>query len=440
MPPGNAAADGLMALAAQSLPAEGRSDSARPRPAIRTDRITVATVAAGAALAVLVGHDGAPVWQVARVAVVGLLTSAAVVTQRWIAGRRRGWAAAGIGIVVLAASAGYLPFLAKDLGSLESVAGAVGMAAGLVLTVAGVARGGDRETVRLIVAGIVTVFVLLLTASVVGIAVAGTNVPRPAIGATPTSRGLAYEEVTLRTDDGVVLAGWYVVSANRAAVVVLHGAGSTRSNVLGEGAVLARHGFGVLMVDARGHGASGGRAMDFGWHGDADIAAAVRYLAARPDVDPERIGAVGLSMGGEEAIGATATNPLVRAVVAEGATGRTAEDAAWLSDEFGARGAFQEQIERLQDRVTDVLTSASVPTSLRAAAETSQARYLMITAGNVLDEGRAAAHVTAGAPGRAEIWTVPGAGHTDGLRTAPAEWEQRVVSFLTGALRPGPLK
>jgi dienelactone hydrolase len=428
-----------MALAAQSLPA-GHSDSAGHRRAIRSERITVATVAAGAALAVLVGHDGVPGWQAARLATVALLTGAAVVAERRWAGRRRGWAVAGAGIVVLAASAGYLPFVAKDLGSLESVAGSVGMAAGLVLTVAGMAMGGDRDSVRLIVGGVLTVFVLLLVASVVGIAVAGTNVPRPAIGATPASRGFAYEEVTLATDDGVSLAGWYVASANRAAVVLLHGAGSTRSNVLGQAAVLAGHGFGVLMVDARGHGASGGRAMDFGWHGDADIAAAIRYLAARPDVDPERIGAVGLSMGGEEAIGATATNPLIRAVVAEGATGRTAEDAAWLSDEFGARGTLQEQIEWLQDRVTDVLTSASVPASLRAAAETSQARYLMITAGDVLDEGHAAAYVTAGAPGRAEIWTVPGAGHTDGLSTAPAEWEQRVVSFLNGALRPGLVK
>ena len=156
-------------------------------------------------------------------------------------------------------------------------------------------------------------------AFVVGPAVAVTNVPRPEIGATPASKGLSYEAVTVTTPDGVRLAGWYLSSTNRAAVVLLHGAGSTRSNVLDEAAVLARHGFGVLMIDARGHGDSAGRAMDFGWHGDADIAAATGYLAERPDVDPERIGVVGMSMGGEEAVGATSTNDRIRAVVAEGA-------------------------------------------------------------------------------------------------------------------------
>jgi dienelactone hydrolase len=280
--------------------------------------------------------------------------------------------------------------------------------------------------------------VLLLAvvlAFVVGVSVAVTNVPRPSVGATPDSRGLAYADVDLDTGDGVRLAGWYVASTNRAAVVLLHGAGSTRSDVLDQAAVLARHGFGVLMIDARGHGDSTGRAMDFGWHGDADIAAATDYLAGRPDVDPGRIGLVGMSMGGEEAIGASASNPRVRAVVAEGATARTAADESWLSDEFGVRGLVQEQLERLQDVVTDALTSASVPTSMHHAIETSGAtRYLVITAGEVAEEGHAASYLAAAAPQRVEIWSVAGSAHTAGLRTEPGAWEDRVITFLDDAL------
>ena len=40
------------------------------------------------------------------------------------------------------------------------------------------------------------------------------------------------------------------------------------------------------------------------------------------------------------------------------------------------------------------------------------------------------------APSRVEVWTVPGAGHTGGLTTDPAEWEDRVVGFLEQHLRP----
>ena len=49
-----------------------------------------------------------------------------------------------------------------------------------------------------------------------------------------------------------------------------------RSAVLDQAAVLARHGYGVLLYDARGMGRSGGRAMNFGWYGDRDLAAADR--------------------------------------------------------------------------------------------------------------------------------------------------------------------
>ena len=64
--------------------------------------------------------------------------------------------------------------------------------------------------------------------------------------------------------------------------MLLHGSGSTRSAVLDQAAVLAEGGYGVLLFDARGHGESGGRAMDFGWYGDADIAGALDYLAGAP--------------------------------------------------------------------------------------------------------------------------------------------------------------
>ena len=146
---------------------------------------------------------------------------------------------------------------------------------------------------------------------------------------------------------GVALAGWYVPGSNGAGVILRHGSGSERSATVDQAAVLARHGYAVLLVDARGHGRSAGRAMDLGWYGDLDTVAAVDFLVAQPGVDPARIGIVGLSMGAEEAIGAAAVDPRLGAVVAEGATGRTRADKAWLSEEYGAAGAVQELIDRL---------------------------------------------------------------------------------------------
>jgi len=406
--------------------------SARRRPG----RLELAAGLAGFALAILVGLDGSPGWQVARasgvVAATGLLFAAlARSSARW-----RGQLAALAGIPAIAIAAGFAPHWAKS-GPIPVQAAALLLSvASVTLVIGGTAVGtrGRRRWRRAATSAAVAV-ATGMAAFVAGPAVAATNVPRIQIEATPDSVGLEYTDVTLRTSDAVELAAWYVESSNRAAVVLLHGAGSTRSNVLEAAAVLADAGFGVLMVDARGHGDSSGRAMDFGWHGDEDVAAATTYLAGRLDVDRSRIGAVGMSMGGEEAIGASGANQLLRAVVAEGASARNAEDEGWLSEEFGARGTLQRRIELVQDWITDVLTSASVPMSLRDAVVASgDTRYLLITAGDERMEADSAAYIAAGARDRVEIWTVSGADHTGGLATAPEAWRDRVVGFLTESL------
>ena len=224
-------------------------------------------------------------------------------------------------------------------------------------------------------------------------------------------------------------------SRTGAAVVLRHGAGSTATANLAQAAVLAGHGYGVLLTDARGHGLSAGRAMDFGWYGDADIRGAVTFLVAQPDVDPARIGVVGFSMGGEEAIGALAADDRIRTVVAEGVTGRTDADQAWFSDVYGWRGAVQRAFEWVEFTLTDALTAAGKPTSLVAAVEVAAPRrVLLVTAGDVADERHAAAHVQRAAPDRVTVYEVLGAGHTEGWATDPAGWEARVVAWLDAEL------
>jgi pimeloyl-ACP methyl ester carboxylesterase len=213
-------------------------------------------------------------------------------------------------------------------------------------------------------------------------------------------------------------------------VVLLHGSGSTRSATLEHAAVLAGHGYGALLLDARGHGRSGGRAMDLGWQGDADVTAALDWLEVQPEVAPgTRFVLAGLSMGGEEAIGAAAADERVAGVVAEGATGRVAADRAWLSDAYGLRGSVQELLERAQEAVVDVLTDASPPRSLRSAASAAGVPMLLIAAGDVADEALAAEHIAEGSD-RVEVWVVPGGDHTGALATAPEAWEDRVVALI----------
>jgi pimeloyl-ACP methyl ester carboxylesterase len=418
---------------APAVPSDGPSVSS-PRRGL----IDACIVAVGAALAVLVIVDGSWGWRLLRTAAVVALTDLVLSAARPGVEPRRGRLAVVVGVVGVVVGIGFVPHLLESGLTVTAAASTVLLASGVTLLVAGTAAATrGHGWLRRLGAAVLVVLIAAVATWIAAPAIAVSNVPTSDLDAIPASVGLDVESVMVTTADGVELAGWYVPSENGAAVLVRHGSGSTRSNVLPEAAVLAEHGFGVLLLDARGHGASDGRAMDFGWYGDLDIAAGTRFLASRADVDPGQIGVLGSSMGGEEAIGAAATNDLVAAVVAEGATGRTAADKAWLSDEYGLRGTLQEQIERLQYGLTDLLTAASPPSSLRDAVNGSaDTRFLLISAGTMPDEVDAAAHIAAGAPDRVDTWTVAGAGHTAGLQLAPEEWERRVVGFLQETLLP----
>jgi esterase/lipase len=337
-----------------------------------------------------------------------------------------------LGTVVVAVGVGLVPHLLGGGAMLTAFAAVVALLIGFTLVVIGALMAlRTRGWFVRIAGGVAIVLAIALATSVIAPAVAATHARRGDIGSTPASVGLEYEDVTLSTSDGVEVAAWYLAGTNGAGLVVRHGAGSTRSDVLDQAAALVATGYAVLLMDARGHGDSAGTAMDFGWFGDLDIAAGTEYLASRPDIEADRIGAVGFSMGGEESIGAAASDTHLRAVVAEGATARTAADKEWLSDVYGWRGRLQERLEHLQDDVTEYLGSSSPPASLRSAvADATDTSFLLITAGEVSDELHAARSIAGGGVGRVEVWNIDGASHTGGFDTAPDEWQRRVVSFL----------
>ena len=64
----------------------------------------------------------------------------------------------------------------------------------------------------------------------------------------------------------------------------------TRQGKLAQARMLVRHGYGVLLLDARGYDGSEGDPNLFGWDDAKDIDAAVAWLQSRPDVRDDRIG------------------------------------------------------------------------------------------------------------------------------------------------------
>jgi pimeloyl-ACP methyl ester carboxylesterase len=327
-----------------------------------------------------------------------------------------------------------LTHIPADGQTARATAALLALLAGVTAVVADVVvlATGRRWWRRLLAIPIGAVL-LAFVAYPVAVAVYATAQPPAELGTdSPADRDLEHDDVTLSTDDDVELSGWYLPTRNGAAVVLLHGASSTRTAVLRHAEALHDMGYGVLLFDARGHGRSQGRTMDLGWYGDLDVAAAVDHLQSLPEVDDDRIGVVGMSMGGEEALGAAAGDPRIRAVVAEGAENRTYEDRDdWLPSGIG--GWLQRRIDQVTFALVDLTTPASPPIGLRDAAAVVAPRPILLIVGE--GEDAAARSIRDGAPEHVEIWET-GTAHIAGLADRGQDWRQRVESFLDRALAP----
>ena len=258
---------------------------------------------------------------------------------------------------------------------------------------------------------------------------AGTHPPR-----LPVESNAPFwaQEVAFPVGAGVVLHGWYTAGSSGAAVVLLPGSGGTRAQTMGHAAVLASHGFGVLAVDARGSGDSTGYGNLWGWTGNEDISAAVDWLARQAGVDPSRLGVVGLSMGGEEALTAAAADSRIRAVVAEGVESRVPADTWYLATDLHA--SVEQAFNSMMWTVADLWSPTEAPRPLREVVGAIQDRSVLLIAADT-DEERVVAQDLVERSSAIELWQTVGMGHVQALASAPAEWESRVVGFLMRTLR-----
>lgn len=178
--------------------------------------------------------------------------------------------------------------------------------------------------IALIVSVIIVGLYLVLP---IGLGVAAIFPSKETVGSPPAG----FDAIKLQTDDNITLSGWYAPPTNGAAIILLHGAGDSREEVRPYAEMLVRHGYGVLALDLRGHGMSGGTTNRLGWQSTPDIGAAVQYLQEREAV--QQIGGLGLSMGAEVLLGAVAEYPSLVAVAADGATRRSTEELLALPSE-----------------------------------------------------------------------------------------------------------
>jgi dipeptidyl aminopeptidase/acylaminoacyl peptidase len=159
--------------------------------------------------------------------------------------------------------------------------------------------------------------------------------PRVPPRRTPESLGIPFTDVRFPTVNGRMLHGWWIPcdETKRPALVLVHGWGRNAERMLPYVAILRPMGYHLLAFDARHHGASDRDGHASMKKFSEDIRAALDFLVCRPEADSDRVGVLGLSVGGSAAIHAAAHDTRLRAVVTVGAFAHPRE--AMLEMGFG---------------------------------------------------------------------------------------------------------
>ncbi|MFH1655244.1 MAG: alpha/beta hydrolase [Candidatus Omnitrophota bacterium] len=148
--------------------------------------------------------------------------------------------------------------------------------------------------------------------------VRNSSFPRRPLYSTPEDYGMEFEDVEFLTQDNFILKGW-LISNDMASptIIICHGFGTNRSDVLVLADFLFDAGYNILLFDFRGHGESQGWYTSFGYQEKRDLQAAVDFLRDSQGLERKEFGVIGVSMGGSIAILVAAEDQDIKAVVAD---------------------------------------------------------------------------------------------------------------------------
>jgi len=253
------------------------------------------------------------------------------------------------------------------------------------------------------------------------------------IGNPPqSSTGREYQPVTLYNEgEDIRLSGWYIPSENQAAIIVLHGYGSNRLKMISRAEILARHGYGVLLYDLRGHGESGGEVRAFGWQDLKDVKTALEFLSNCEEVDPNRIGILGFSIGGQIAIRAAADYEQIKAIIADDPGFVTVDDAPPASN---TEQKIMNFLSWIYGRSVSLWTGIPIPPGVPEKIGGITPRPIMFIDTGLADGRGLVRHFYETADEPKELWEIPGTFHGGQFEARPLEYEERIIIFFNDAL------
>jgi alpha-beta hydrolase superfamily lysophospholipase len=248
---------------------------------------------------------------------------------------------------------------------------------------------------------------------------------------------LPYEELQLKTAEGIVLSCWLIPAGERArgTVIFLHGVSECKIVGLPIAERLCKAGFNVFLYDSRRHGDSGGSVCTYGFFEKLDVSTLINYLESRPDLRVGRIGLMGSSMGAAVAIQVAALDDRVASVVAE--SGFASLRAVY--DEYQKRMTkmpwhyLRNLVIKRSEHIAHF--KASLVSPLESVKHVHVPLFFLHgTADNKIPSS-ASERVFRNAHEPKEIWLIKGARHHDMAEKGGEEYFTRIVGFFERTLQ-----
>jgi uncharacterized protein len=261
-----------------------------------------------------------------------------------------------------------------------------------------------------------------------------THAERHPIGRAPQVAAATYEDVVLRTSDGLNLRGWFFPVRGDRAAILIHGRHANRAEYQGRlervADFLIAQGFSVLLFDLRGHGDSDGDRFSLGQFERFDVASAIDFVASRGFAE-KRIALLGISLGAGTAIQELLLHPNIGALVSDSSyMDAFTEVQEVLPKEGGVPGWFTPGVF-FMTRIAFGLDGDQVrPIEVVRAHPERAILFIHCDTDPLIQVHHAQDLRAASANSQSALWIAHGCDHAAAMDLHPAEYRMHVIAFL----------
>lgn len=240
-----------------------------------------------------------------------------------------------------------------------------------------------------------------------------------------------FEAITIESHDGLKLCGHFLKADSNKLVILVHGYGSSYTEMYNYAKMFEKRGYNILAVECRAHGASEGNMIGMGWLDRLDLLSWIQCMLLQNSAF--RIVLFGVSMGGATVcmtLGEKLPNNIVCAI-SDCAFDNVYRQVSYLKAQTFhvtpklMMRVFNDYMKRTHNydmRAADgvkALKKASVPVMfVHGEADKFVPTEMVYRLAEAVPDGRK------------ELYVVPEASHAASFQTNPKEYERRVDKFL----------